>query len=221
MIVPSISCAREGRHVMVKAPEATDGDDLLALVRAGDEQGKNRFYGRYHDYLWLVLLKWANERLPVHDLPEGEIEGVVEDAISDAIVYAIRNIDNYNPERANIRTWLVEMAWSALRRLFRRTRAEALARRKRLRPTDEAQMVADPSPGPEQALLQEERRQQVFAVLGALRPRHRQALLLVDYYSYPLSAVRRALDLPSYEAASSLVRRARTAFKRRWRERKK
>lgn len=206
---------------MVRAAEATDGDELLALVRARDEHGKNRFYKRYHDYLWLVLLRWANERLPVHDLAEGELEEIVEDAVTDAIVYAIRNIDTYDPERASIRTWLVEIAWSRLRRALYRARDRALARRRKLVPPDKAEMLADPKPGPERALLQHEFRREIFGVLATLRPRHHIAIVLVDYFNYPLSALQAELGLPSYEAASSLVIRARRAFKRRWKERKK
>lgn len=206
---------------MARAPEAIDGDELLALVKARDEYGKNRFYRRYHDYLRLVMLRWANERLPVYDLPEGEFEETVEDAVSDAIVYAIRNIETYDSERASIRTWLVEIAWSRLRRIFDRARDRVLAGRRKLVPPDKAEMVADPRPGPEQALLQHELRREIFGILEILRPRHRIAIVLVDYFKYPLSALQAELGLPSYEAASSLVIRARRAFKRRWRERKK
>ena len=74
--------------------------------------------------------------------------------------------------------------------------------------------VAEPIVRPEPSLEDQERADEIERVLARLRGKQAEALVWSYYYGYSMEEVAAALDLPTADAASSLVRRARASFER-------
>lgn len=96
---------------------------------------------------------------------------VAEDITAMVFEKAWRSLDGYDPDRASISSWLFTIARNSvfdhLRRL-QRNREESF----------DGTPLADPAPGPEQQLVEKERRAEIFASLVCLDEREREVIAL-------------------------------------------
>ncbi len=83
-------------------------NDLLARVRAADEQASAQLYAEHYPAVLRLCLALLGD---VAD---------AEEVAQDAFVYALRNVHRYDPKRAAFRTWLFLIAVSRCRNKRRR-----------------------------------------------------------------------------------------------------
>lgn len=196
---------------------STEAKFESAQIDAGDEEARDGFCRDHSEYLTLVLRKWGAERLQGEELGEDLFGQIIHDAVVDALLYGMRNILKYDSARADVRTWLVWIGWSYLRRRMRTERARLY----RERSLERGHVVASLVLGPEFDLAAKELSGEITSVLDQIKPRHANALLLSGYFGYSMEEIAKLLGLPTHEAASSLVRRARVAFRRVWKAKRK
>jgi RNA polymerase sigma-70 factor (ECF subfamily) len=125
-----------------------------------------------------------------------------EDAAQEAFLRAYKSIDSYDPGRS-FSTWLLSIAAHHCIDQIRRRRMtivpfEAL-------PYEE---VPDPAPNPESSVTTHEEQRRVQALLGALNPTDRAAMIMLYWYDYSYEEISDALDL-SVSAVKSRLHRAR------------
>jgi RNA polymerase sigma-70 factor (ECF subfamily) len=164
--------------------DPTGAETLLARVAAGDEEALRQFYDafrpRLRAYLWRQL--------------DGDLTAV-EEALQDVFVAVWRTAASYRGE-ARVATWLFQIAhYRALRvRHGRRGVDPDIS----LESLDEADGVASAlgsyiSHTHEEQVLD---RLALTQALGALSPKHREALYLVSRQGFSLEEAAAILDVP-------------------------
>jgi RNA polymerase sigma-70 factor (ECF subfamily) len=147
--------------------------DEILLERAGrgDEAAFLELYERYRD----AMFRFAFRLL-------GSIE-LAEDVTHDLFLSLIRQPDNFDPERASLRTYLYAATRNLAMKHFRRREqemaVEELTAEPRLPPCEE----------PLRKLLDEEIAALVAAAIAALAPLQREALILFEYEGLTLSEI--------------------------------
>lgn len=107
---------------------------------------------------------------------------------------------------AGFKTWLYTVGRNlALDRLRRQKRLAAL-------PVEEAEGLADSAPTPDEALLADERRRQVWTAMERLSPRYRQILWLAYFEEFTTEEMAAILKESRHNVASVLYR-AKAALK--------
>lgn len=131
-----------------------------------------------------------------------------EDVAQETFVYAFRNLERYDPQRAGFRTWLYTIAISRCRNLYRRKRPVLM---------DIAQMLQLPVSGPRsespEAVLSERDAQTALeAALAGLTPRLREAIVLRYGHGLMYREMAAIMDCPQ-KTAESRVRLAHEALR--------
>ena len=163
--------------------------EVLALLRAGDERGAEallRHYAPLMRYIIAPIVPDAQDR---------------EECLSDAALRVWEKFGTYDPARGSWTAWLTAL-----------TRNTALnrARKKSCGSEELSGDLPSAEPTPEERLLQQERRQALERALTALPQRDR--LLFYRKYYYRQSTARRSPR--SWERRSALWRGGSTASKR-------
>jgi RNA polymerase sigma-70 factor (ECF subfamily) len=92
-----------------------------------------------------------------------------EDLTSQVFLNALTKLRSFTG-RGSFSAWLFRIAQNTIRDSHRRT--------KTVEPVDQALLVADPRPGPEEQTLAADRGQRLWAQIASLRPDHQHLLAL-------------------------------------------
>lgn len=131
-----------------------------------------------------------------------------EDVAQETFVYAFKNLERYDPQRAGFKTWLYTIAISRCRNLYRRKRPALM---------DIAQILQLPMPGPRsespEAVLSERDAQTALeSALAGLTPRLREAIVLRYGHGLMYREMAAIMDCPQ-KTAESRVRLAHDALR--------
>ncbi len=118
-----------------------------------------------------------------------------EDAAQEAFLKAWLALPSFQP-RAAFRSWLYRIAIN--------TALDALRRRPASGLDEQENVLADPTPGPEAALLAREQAERVQRAVLALPPAARSVLVLREYSGLSYSEISLALDIPPGTVMSRL-----------------
>ena len=131
-----------------------------------------------------------------------------EDAVQDAMLLAVRHIMQFDG-RSQMVTWLTSIVINAVRtQLRRRNRAQLLS----LEQAGEqgtwaiSEMLADPSPTPEQILEQRELRELAASLTSTLSPTQRTALRLSQREGITIKKMAQLLRAPEGTVKARLAR---------------
>lgn len=131
-----------------------------------------------------------------------------EDVTQETFVYAFRNLQRYDAQRAGFKTWLYTIAISRCRNLYRRKRPALM---------DIAQMLQLPVPGPksespEAVMTERDAQSALERALASLTPRLREAIVLRYGHGLMYREMAAVMDCPQ-KTAESRVRLAHDALK--------
>jgi len=132
-----------------------------------------------------------------------------EDAAQEAFWRAYQALHRYDPQRS-FATWLLSIAAHYCIDLQRRRRVPVLELDDLL-----AEIVADPTPDPEDSLLQSDEQRRVRQALNTLNPQDRAAIVLRYWYDFSEEEIAQSLSL-SVSAVKSRLHRARLTLANRW-----
>ena len=169
--------------------------EIIRLLRARDEQGAEELlmhYGPLMRYIISPILRDMQDR---------------EECLSDVVMRVWNNIDRFDPDRGAWRAWLTALTRNAaLDRARQNKRVEPAGELSRETPSQE--------PGPEEAVLRQERRTAVNQALNQLPSRDR--LLFYRKYYYLQSNAQIASELGMTErAVEGRLYRLRTQLRKR------
>lgn len=181
------------------ATVATDERELLRRLRRGEQAALDAFFAAHFDRLYrFIYYRAAGDRQAAEDITQ------------ESLIAALNGLERFDG-RSALYTWLCGIARHKIGDHFRR-----LQRLSELRDALSAEpaTASDPYEQTEHA----ERRELVLASLQALPAHYQQALVLkyLDRVSGRELAAQLAI---SEDAAESLLARARSAFRRAYRER--
>jgi RNA polymerase sigma-70 factor (ECF subfamily) len=127
--------------------------------------------------------------------------GLAEEVVQDVFARAWRHADDYDPQRASVRTWLFSIA---------RNRVVDARRRAAVRPG----VTVDPEPESpaelDRALEQAVLRWQIAAALARLSPEHREVIRLAHYGGLTLREIaeRKGIPLGTVKSRTSYALRS-------------
>jgi RNA polymerase sigma-70 factor, ECF subfamily len=131
-----------------------------------------------------------------------------EDVMQETFVYAFKNLQRYDAQRAAFKTWLYTIAISRCRNLYRRKRPALL---------DITQLLQLSLPGPqsetpEAVLAERDMQHSVERALGRLSPRLREAIVLRYGHGLMYREMADIMNCPQ-KTAESRVRLAHEALR--------
>ena len=156
-----------------------DPAQWMALLQQGDEEALERLLTHYDGMLRYIaggILEAPQDR---------------EDCLAQVRLKLWESRGQYDPERSSPATWLTA--------LCRNTAFDRLRQRRRQGTEELQEAHSDPSPGPEEQLLQKERVQALKRALNVLSARDRN--LAYRKYYYLQSTARMAAELGLTERA--------------------
>jgi RNA polymerase sigma-70 factor (ECF subfamily) len=168
---------------------------LIQRWQAGDDQAAEALYTHYREPTFRLacgLLGDASD---------------AEEASQDALAYALTHIARYDPRRGRFTTWLHTIVVSRCRDRQRRRRLHCLSLSAWLQ---RGGSLPDPSPVPEQRVIREETRGEVWDAVQTLSPPVREAVLLRYWVGHTYREMAEILGCPVPTAQS----RVRLAYER-------
>jgi len=148
---------------------------LISRVAAGDLHAFETLYRIYHPRLDRFLTLMTARRT------------LVEEVLNDTMLVVWRRSDTYN-RQSKVSTWIFAIAY--------RTALKALRDRDDPVEPDAADVLLSEDPGPEQRLMAEQLRSQVFRGLEALSAEQRSVLVLTYFHDLPYNEIARIVDCP-------------------------
>lgn len=146
-----------------------DVNSLVQRWQAGDERAAEAIFNQFRGStfgLALALLGNAAD---------------AEEVTQDALVYALTNINRYDPHRARFTTWLHTITVSRCCNKRRRRYFSSLSLTAWLKQGGDA---ADPSPGPEGQAIKVASRDEVWAAIQTLNQPLKEAVVLRYWADY-------------------------------------
>lgn len=177
------------------APEQPDFQHLIERAREGDETALRWLYETHRTRIL---------RLAVSLLGDGD---EAEDVMQDVMIYALRHLDRYQPERAAFGTWLHAMTVSRCRDRGRRTRRSLAGLRDWW--SSHGELKADP----EDSVASIDASQVLGAALATLTPLQREVLALRAVSELSFQEIGDTLGIP-LRTAQSRVTGALAALRR-------
>ena len=177
------------------ATEDRQADDLR-LVRAvleGDREAYGDLVTRYQGLVAGVAWRYGSRREDV------------EDAVSEVMIKAYRNLHQYRPDYP-FSTWLYRLAVNHVLDLARRAKKE----RGRV---EMPEQLADAAPSAGQGMEAKERAELLRGALREIDPRYRQVIFLVYVEGMRVDDAARSLGLPEGTVKTRLMR-GREAIRR-------
>jgi RNA polymerase sigma-70 factor (ECF subfamily) len=175
-------------------PDGESSFELLALVRAGNDEALDRLLTRHLPR----LRRWASGRLPGWARDRGD----TDDLVQETVVQTLRRLGTFEPTREGaLQAYLRQAVMNGIRDAIRRA-----GRRPAAVPLDEDMPGRDLSPL-EQAIGRDAAAR-YEAALAALKPGDREAIIGRIELGYDYTELAAALGKPSSEAARIAVRRA-------------
>ena len=166
----------------------------MALEREAVHTGSFDFvFNAYHEYVYNLA------HVLLHDPQDAE------DVTQDVFLRVYKALPSYDPERANMRTWLTSMVVNACKTQRRRTMLRRLWQRSPGEGEDTPDIV-DLSPwgAPEDQALLAEVRRTVKEVLGRLKDEHRTVLVLHYYLDLSCPEIASVMECPEGTVHSRL-----------------
>jgi len=155
---------------------AEDADvALIGRVAAGDLHAFETLFRIYHPRLDRFLSLMTARRT------------LVEEVLNDTMFVVWRRSRTYNGQ-SKVSTWIFAIAY--------RTALKALRDQDEPVETDPADELSSEDPGPEQQLMAEQIRAQVFRGLEALSAEQRSVLVLTYFHDLPYQEIARIVDCP-------------------------
>lgn len=175
-------------------------DVLLAAARTGDREALEALVERHQAQVYRFGMKMCRD-------PED-----AKDVLQDTLLAMARGVRDFRGA-ASLSTWLYTIARSYC--IKKRRRSKAAPERERSLETDatvEAQRLADPAAGPEQALAGEQVERALEQAIATLDPMYREVLLLRDVEGLTAPEVADVLGVTP-QAVKSRLHRARLAVR--------
>lgn len=174
------------------AEEAHDADLVtVERIASGDRQALAELYARYRVPLFHYALQFTPDR------------GLAEEVLQDVFVAVWRGAHTFE-RRSRVQAWLFGItrrrAWKALRRYAPETLD-----------IEEAQTLAAPGPGPEQAALDNATYEELAAAIAKLAPTHREVLLLSYVHELTYQEIAEVLRVPMGTVKSRISNAKRAA----------
>ena len=164
-------------------------DELVRAMAAGDERAFRRLIDRHGPKLRSIAGQFLDA-------------GEADDAVQEALIRLWRHAGRFDPEKAALSTWLYRIVVNRCIDI----------RRQRFRwpwsPIDEAEDLPSTDIGADQILAGVETLGRVSAVIAALPPRQRMALMLASVGDRTAEDIATLLGV-SRAAAEQLIARAR------------
>ena len=173
---------------------------LVARAIASDEASQREIYERYHP---------AAGRLAYLLLRDGMD---AEEAVQDAFVYALQNLERYDPGRGSLWTWLRVILVSRCRNKRRRKRLPRVSL-EALNGVGEVPHDPEPSSDPASAVERWNTRREVYAALERVSEGARDALVLRYYEGLSYAEIAEILGC-SNDAARSRVAHGKVQLRR-------
>ena len=172
----------------------SDPNTLIQRWQDGDERAAEQLYYHYRE--------------PTFRLAYGLLGNPAdaEEAAQDALTYALTHIKQYNPKRANFRTWLHTITVSRCRDRQRRKRLSTFSLSYWLQRGGDK---LDTKPTPECQTTHAETRSEVWKAVQDLKPDLREAVLLRYWAGHTYQEMANILKCPLRTAQS----RVRLAYK--------
>jgi len=175
-------------------PDGEASFELLALVRAGNDEALDRLLSRHLPR----LRRWATGRLPGWARDRGD----TDDLVQETVVQTLKRLGTFEPTREGaLQAYLRQAVMNGIRDAIRRA-----GRRPTAVPLDEQMPGRDLSPL-ERAIGQDAA-ERYEAALATLKPGDREAIIGRIELGYDYAELAAALGKPSSEAARIAVRRA-------------
>ncbi|HKB07542.1 MAG TPA: sigma-70 family RNA polymerase sigma factor [Candidatus Polarisedimenticolia bacterium] len=167
---------------------------LLARVRSGEPQARERLVVRYLD----VLQRWAHRRLPVRTRDFVD----TDDLVQDTLLRALDKVESFEPRRegaflAYLRRILVNQIRDQIRRFARRPAHEEVVDK-----------MADASLSPLETAIGREAFASYNAALMKLTEEEQEAVILRIEMGLTHQQVAEALEKPTSDSARMCVARA-------------
>ncbi|HEB65409.1 MAG TPA: sigma-70 family RNA polymerase sigma factor [Chloroflexi bacterium] len=153
-------------------------------------------------------------QVPVYRLCYRMLGGNVhdaEDAAQETFLRAYKALRRYDSKRS-FATWLLSIAAHHCIDITRKRRMRLVSLE-----TFTGQILPDSNPLPEKVVFQNERQREVQALLSALSPTDRAAVVLYYWYDYSYQEIAEALSL-TVSAVKSRLHRARKRLAEAWQE---
>lgn len=171
---------------------------LLVLARSGDNDARDRLFGRYLS----ILERWAHQRRPggIRDLRQ------TDDLVQDTLIRAFQHLDSFDPHRegaflAYLRQIMMNAIRDDLRRAAVRPRAVTLE-----------EVEPDATPSPLEQMIGRDCVERIERGLARLDADSRQAVVLRVEFGLSHEEVAAAMGKPSADAARMTVARALVAL---------
>jgi RNA polymerase sigma-70 factor (ECF subfamily) len=148
---------------------------LVEKARQGDRSAFGELVRHHHAGLVNVVYRMCGDAQ------------LAEDAAQEAFLRAWLHLSTFRPG-SSLRNWLYRIAVNEALDVLRRER----------RPAQDLETVpaADPEPGPERALLRQERARRVQQSILSLTEASRAVLVLREYGEFSYQEISTALDIP-------------------------
>jgi len=126
-----------------------------------------------------------------------------EDVLQDAFVYAFKNLDKFDSNKASFKTWLYTIAVSRCRNTYRRKQPILVE----LSHVLSLQIPSDNTEQPEQAMMRQDMRHQIEQALQTLSITLREAVILRYGHGLTYREIAEVMECPQ-KTAESRVRLA-------------
>ena len=182
---------------------------LLQMAKAGDTDCFERLIEGSRQRAYNIALRYLRE------------EQDAMDALQESLIKVYRNLDRFQ-ENSRFDTWVYRIVINTCNDMIRKSKRSSTtedsllsydAEEKRLEP-------ADPAPGPEQQVVNQEQRKQILDVLEQLPKEYKEILILREIQGFSYEEIMELLDC-SLGTVKSRISRARTGFRDHWNQSRK
>ena len=164
---------------------------IIERCMAGDQLGFTELYERYAASVYRLCNTLLNTQEDA------------EDVVQESFVYAFKNIDRFDSDRATFKTWLFTIAVSRCRNMYRRKQFPLVA----LSAALQLRLPSSSGEHPETALAQSNVRDAVEEAVRSLAPHLREPLVLRYAHGLTYREIAEIMGCPQ-KTAESRVRLA-------------
>lgn len=170
-------------------------DWIIAARDEGDQDAFTEIVYSFQDAVYNLCYRMLGERTEA------------EDAAQEAFIRAYNNLDRYDVNRS-FKTWLLSIASNHSIDRLRKRRLKYLSLDEPLPGHMQLALTSDQN-SPEQQTVQNERSEQIQALLDELSPDDRAGIILKYWYDYSYAEIAESLDTTESAIKSRLFRARR------------
>ena len=177
---------------------------LLQMAKAGDTDCFERLIEGSRQRAYNIALRYLRE------------EQDAMDALQESLIKVYRNLDRFQ-ENSRFDTWVYRIVINTCNDMIRKSKRRSTTEDS-LRSFDDVEKrlePADPAPGPEQQVLNQEQRKQILDVLEQLPKEYKEILILREIQGFSYEEIMELLDC-SLGTVKSRISRARMGFRDHW-----